>query len=151
MTLWDRWLQGACLLFALQSLGWVVWGSFDPFGWWDQMASPALFSQQPDPELVRYRSVLLGPFGATNTAYFLLAWALVTYAFPRRERWAWFAFAGSLAAWFCVDSAASVARGAAFNVLVVNLPCLVVLAVPLSALLLKFGAISPELTPGGPS
>jgi hypothetical protein len=56
----------------------------------------------------------------------------------RRERWAHISLSASLGTWFVLDSVASVMIGATFNVLHVNLPCLLVLGIPL--LLLRCSA-----------
>jgi hypothetical protein len=128
---YDAWLQLACLLFGLHGLGWVLLGSFDPLGIWDQLAAQTLFAGQMPPEVVQFRRFILGPFGATTAAYFLLLFFVLRYPFFHREPWAYAAAVASLALWFLVDSAASLRHGATFNVLLVNLPCIVILGIPL--------------------
>jgi hypothetical protein len=135
---YDAWLQLACLLFGLQGLGWALLGSFDPLGVWDRLADQALFAGQTPPEVVQFRRFILGPFGATTAAYFLLLFLVLRSPFQRREPWAYRAVVASLALWFMVDSAASVWHGAVFNVLLVNLPCLTVLGIPLFLLREQF-------------
>lgn len=64
-----------------------------------------------------------GAIGAAFAAHFLLLAALARHA--AQERWAWLTYAGTLGAWFLVDSACSAAHGAWFNLLQINLPALV--------------------------
>lgn len=137
---WDTWLVVASLLFAAQALGWVMLGSFDPFGLWDGLPASALFDGRTPAEVERFRRFLLGPFGATTAAYFVLFATVARYPFRAREPWAFAALAGSLAVWFVVDSAASLARGGLFNVLLVNVPCAAILGLPLWRLRSTFGS-----------
>lgn len=65
-TALDSWLVAASLLFAVQALGWVVLGSFDPFGPWDGLAVEAPFGGRTPAEVGRFRRFVLGPFGATT-------------------------------------------------------------------------------------
>ena len=119
---------------AVQALGWAVLGAFDPFGAYETRLARALWgAERLGDDARRTFAFALGPLGATTLGFWLLAHALVRHAFPRRERWAYRAFVGALAAWFVVDSAASLARGGAFNVWLVNVPCLVLFGVPLLA------------------
>jgi hypothetical protein len=82
---YDAWLQLACLFFGLQGLGWVLLGSFDPLGVWDRLAAQALFPGQTPPEVAQFRRFILGPFGATTAAYFLLLYFVLRSPFQRRE------------------------------------------------------------------
>lgn len=133
-TLYDRWLLAASLLFAAQALSWVALGSFDPFGLWDGLAAEALHGGATPPAVAAFRRFVLGPFGATTAAYFVLFAAVARWPLRAGEPWAWWALSGSLGLWFVVDSLASLARGGLFNVLLVNVPCLIVLGIPLLAL-----------------
>ena len=72
-----------------------------------------------------------GAIGAAFAAQFWLLAAMCRHA--AGARWAWMSYAGTLLAWFAVDSAACVVHGAWFNVLMVNLP-----AISLGALLLAW-------------
>lgn len=69
-----------------------------------------------------------GIVGATFGAHFLMLWWALRAA-PGRA-WVHRMVGTSVGTWFVVDSASCLWHGAAFNVLVVNLPCLVTLAVP---------------------
>jgi hypothetical protein len=50
---------------------------------------------------------------------------------PRRERWAYTAVFTAVLVWFGLDTAASLRHGAWFNVVIVNVPCLILLGIPL--------------------
>ena len=140
VTRLDTWLVAASLLFAAQALGWVVLGSFDPFGVWDGLAADAFHGGHTPPAVEEFRRFLLGPFGATTAGYFVLFAAVARYPFRAREPWALVALSGSLALWFTVDSLASLARGGLFNVVLVNVPCALILGLPLWRLRPLFGA-----------
>lgn len=137
-TIYDTWLVVASILFAVQALSWTLVGSFDPFGLWDGLAADAFHAGETPAAVARFRRFILGPFGATTAAYFVLFAAVARHPLRARERWAYWALAGSLGLWFTVDSLASVARGGLFNVLLVNVPCAVILGVPLLALRREF-------------
>jgi hypothetical protein len=112
-----------CAVLCLQGLSWVVMGSLEPTGWYDGlMATSQLGKPSMSAEARAAMRFLLVPFGATDAAYFALAFLLVRNAF--HELWAWQATAGSFALWFIVDTVGCAWLGAWFNVLVVNLPCL---------------------------
>jgi cytochrome c oxidase assembly factor CtaG len=80
--------------------------------------------------------MMIGPAPITRidiAGSYLLQAFVAAVPFARRERWAWWATLGSLALWFVVDSSLSLAHGAAFNVLLINLMPLVVFVPPLVA------------------
>lgn len=134
----DHWLLVACVLFGAQGLFWVGYGSFDPFGIWDGFLADAFYGGDTPASVVRFRRFLLGPFGATLAGFYLAVGLVVRFPFRRREPWAFAAVAGAVGLWFLVDTAASLAHGAAFNVLLVNVPCALVMGVPLVALYPRF-------------
>lgn len=78
--------------------------------------------------LVRYFS---GPIGGATLGQFVLAAYVARFAMPAGERWAWRASLASVLLWALLDSAYSLSAGASFNVVLVNLPCVAVLAPPL--------------------
>ncbi len=137
-TFFDHWLFVACCAFGLQGLGSVVLGSFDPLGVWDGLLADAFYGGATPESVVRFRRFLLGPFGATLAGYFVLMGMIARIPFRRREPWAFWTIATAAWLWFLVDSAASLAHGALFNVLLVNLPCVTLLTIPLVALRTEF-------------
>ena len=136
--LFDRWLTAASVIFCLQALMWAAIGSFDPFGIWDGLLADAFYDGVLPPEVVRFRRFVLGPFGATTAGYFFLVFMIARHPFRAREAWAFRAISGAVGLWFCVDTTVSLLHGALFNVLLVNIPALVLLATPLIALRAEF-------------
>jgi len=130
---WRRWLLVASAVFALQGALWAVLGSFDPFGYYTRLLAAALWNlPELPPDGQRAFEFMLVPLGATTAGYFVLVHMLVRRAFPRREPWAYWTVVGALLTWFFVDSAFSLAHGAAFNVWLVNVPCVIVMGLPLT-------------------
>lgn len=137
-TIFDQWLFIACVVFGIYSLVWVIIGSFDPFGLWDGLLANAFYNGTTPETVTRFRRFILGPLGATSAAAFFALALIARFPFRRREPWALVAIGGALWLWFLVDSAASIYHGALFNVWLVNLPCIVVLSIPLVALYPRF-------------
>lgn len=129
----QRWraLEIACWISA--ALGLVIASAIDSslFAPWRDAAARALgenTGELPQPSRT-WLAFVAGPIGGTTLGHFvMLALALRRAA---GERWVMLAVATSVATWFFVDSACSLARGAPFNVLLVNLPALALVAVPL--------------------
>lgn len=124
----ERLLLVLSALFAVQGLVWAVLGSFDPFGLYDRWLAQALFGSTALPDAAkpvwRFGVALLG---ATTTGFFALFHFIVRYALAERAAWAYRALWTALWAWFLPDSAASLWVGAKFNVMAVNLPCLILI------------------------
>jgi hypothetical protein len=132
---WRTYLLAASALFGVQSVSWLLFGSFDPFGFYTGMMARTFWgSAELTAEAQKTFSFAVGPLGATTAGYFVLVHYLVRYGFPRRERWAYIAVVAAVLVWFGLDTAASLRHGAWFNVVVVNVPCLVLLGIPLLAL-----------------
>jgi hypothetical protein len=132
---WARILEVAAWLFAGQAVTWVVLGSFDPFGMYDQRLAWALVGRDTWSE--ETRGVLrfcVGLLGATTAGFFVLVACLARHAIARGERWAVRAVSAGVSTWFLLDCGLSLWVGASFNVWLVNLPCLFVLGVPLAVL-----------------
>ncbi len=123
----------SCLL-VLQGVSWIVIGSLDPFGIYDGMLATSLLGEDQIPEvaLPTYRFAI-GLLGATDAAFFVLFAFIVKYPFANRERWAHAALAAGLMTWFVLDSVFSMILGAWFNIAIVNVPCLLLLGIPLFA------------------
>ena len=78
--------------------------------------------------LVRF---FAGPIGGATLGQFVLLAYIAKYALPAGAGWAWRASLGSLLVWALVDCGYGVVSGGAFNILLVNLPCLGLVAPPL--------------------
>ena len=107
---------------------------------WNAGVARAFYGEAEPAEAAAFRAFVLGPLGATIAGSYLLQAFGAGVPFRRRERWAWWASAGALALWFTVDSALSLAHGAAFNVLRINLVPLAVFVPPLAATRQAFSA-----------
>lgn len=136
---WQRWLLIASAVFGAMGAAWTVIGSFDPFGLYTGLLAQALWGRaQLTPEAQQMFEFMVVPLGATMAGYFVLAFMIVHHAFPRRERWAYWTVVTALAVWFVLDSTFSVLHGAVFNVWLVNVPCIVIMGLPLVMLRRSF-------------
>lgn len=131
-SFWLKYLKVLSAVMALQGASWALLGSFDPLGFYDGIFAREIFGQDSLPaDAERAKAFLLGPFGATDAGYFILFYFIVAEAFARREAWAHRALCVAVAAWFLLDCAVSAYHGAYFNIYVVNLPAICLLAPPL--------------------
>jgi hypothetical protein len=96
------------------------------------------FTQQvffPDsgfsPEVLQLKNWLFGIIGGTIVGFHVLMVMISEHAFRRRERWAWQAMMWGMISWFCIDSGISWYYGAVHNIVLINLPALVLIGVPL--------------------
>jgi hypothetical protein len=132
---WRRYLLVVSALFAVQGASWVLMGSFDPFGFYTGLLARSFWgTARLTPEAQKVFSFTVGPLGATVAGYFLMVHMLARFALPRREAWAYWTIVGALLLWFILDSAASLFHGMLANVLIVNIPCLIIMGLPLLAL-----------------
>jgi hypothetical protein len=127
-----RYLEYLCVLLALQGLGWALVGSFDPFGIWDGLAAGALYGAGDLPaEALPLARLLLVLLGATDSGFFVLLFFLVRHGIGEELAWAHRASVSGIGTWFAIDTIGSLYLGAGFNVALVNLPALLLMAVPL--------------------
>ncbi|TVR51743.1 MAG: hypothetical protein EA425_06385 [Puniceicoccaceae bacterium] len=128
---WYLWLLTVSLVFVL--VGVVI--ALAPASWffspWNYAVSRHFFGGSLPEEAAALRSFFMGLLGGTIAGYFLLQSLVVMQGFRKRQAWAWWAVTGALMLWFVVDSARSFHHGAWFNVLMVNLPTLVLVGLPL--------------------
>jgi len=123
---WVNYLRIVSILFAAMGLMWAVLGSFDPFGIYDARMAGAFFGQDTLPTAAkRTFSFALAPFGMTAAGYFILQYFIATYAFAKRERWAFVAITLAFWIWLIGDTILSLQHGALFNVLMANVPSLI--------------------------
>lgn len=129
---WYRWLLTASL--TLVAFGVFVAIAPDSIvlrTWNDSLDNTFLVGSE-NGAASEVRRFLMGPLGATIAGFYVLQSFIVWTAFRTRERWAWWAIAFATLLWFVVDSAVSIDHGARFNVLMINLPALVVMGLPLA-------------------
>lgn len=125
------WVLPACMV-ALSLSGLVfAYGTAGPLmAPWIRAAAEAGMMGAPD-EGTALLAFLAGPIGGTVFAHFVLL-ASATWFWPG-ERWAAGAVVASLAAWLVFDVSLSLWHDAAFNVLLIDLPCAGLSAVGLAA------------------
>lgn len=126
---WILYFKGVSVFLLLLGVFWAISGSFDPLGIWDGQFAKAFYNQELlSNGVARAKAFILVPLGATNAAYFMLQYFIVDNALRRKEKWAYNAILIGFVFWFVLDSAMSFYHGAAFNVLLANLPCLVLMS-----------------------
>lgn len=127
-----RVVELACWVSA--ALGLVIAVAIDTpvFAPWRSAAAAALGDDTGElaPPLRTWLAFVAGPIGGSTVGHFVMLALAVRHA--AGQRWVWQAIAASVATWFVIDSALSLAHGAAFNVLLVNLPALALVAAPLA-------------------
>lgn len=74
---------------------------------------------------------LFGVIGGTIVGFHLLMVFISENAFKRKERWAYYAMWSGMISWFLIDSAISYYTGAVHNVVLINLPAMVMIGLPL--------------------
>ena len=132
---WRRFLLVLSVLFAIQAIFWMIIGSFDPFGFYEHWLARHLSdTNELTSEARRTFAFVMIPFGATTAAYFALVYLIVKHAFIKRECWAYRAVIVTFLIWFSLDTLFCLLTGAYFNILIVNIPCLIFMAIPLLAL-----------------
>lgn len=126
-----KWLIAISLCFAAQGIVWIFLGSFDPFGLWDSLAFQTFFDGRAHEDVIVFRRFVMVPFGATIAGYFVLISGIVIYGFPTGQKWTYWTVVVGVGVWFLLDTVMSVVRGGVFNVWLVNIPCIILLAIPL--------------------
>lgn len=123
---WVNYLRIVSIIFAAMGLMWAVLGSFDPLGIYDARMAQTFFAQDALPaDAKKVFSFALAPFGMTALGYFVLQYFIATYAFAKRERWAFVAITLAFSIWFIGETILSLQHGAVFNVLLANVPSLI--------------------------
>ena len=137
------WLAIACASQA--ALGYLIVFTIDTPLWsWHQEPMAEVFWGTPDvPAAVQgYRHYAMGMLGPTITAWAVALLFVVLVPFRRGERWAWWCIAASLAVWFPLDTAISIAEAIAINVWF-NIGGLAMIAIPLAATFRDFHRRAP--------
>ncbi|MGE0784691.1 MAG: hypothetical protein AB7S26_03310 [Sandaracinaceae bacterium] len=121
-----RVLLAACGLYALVGAALAIFSS-EAFGPWRGQIAEALYGTAAlDPSVARFARFTDGILGASICGKWVASAWIVHVPLRRGERWAAWAVLASHLTWFVIDSTTSVLRGAAINVLVINLAPLVV-------------------------
>ena len=136
---WQRWLVAASVCFCAFGVGVALAPDAPLLAPWNAAVARTFYGGAEPGGAAAFRAFVMGPLGATIAGSYLLQAFVAAVPFARRERWAWWATAGALALWFTVDSSLSLAHGAAFNVVLINLAPLAVFIPPLVATRRAFG------------
>jgi hypothetical protein len=116
----------ASFIFAIVGMFWALTGTADPFGIYERLMALnywGLESLPPD-ALISFQFLLV-PLGATCAGYFLMLYFIATYAFPKKEKWSYFAVVVPFLVWFSTDTILCIIHGAFFNVYFANIPSLI--------------------------
>lgn len=126
MVFWTNYLKVISLFFAFLGIMWAILGSFDPLGIYDKMMAQSFYNQDSLPaDVKKATQFILAPFGATSAGYFILQYLITIHAFAKKEKWAWQTIFGAFTFWFILDSSLSIYHGAWFNLVLANIPALI--------------------------
>lgn len=125
---WVNYLKFVSLFFVAMGVMFAVLGSPDPFGIYERLMAQTFYDQDELPAQVsRTFRFILAPFGMTMAGYFLLQYYIAKHAFAKRELWAWKAILVAFFFWFIVDTTMSAIHGAWFNIMLANVPSLILM------------------------
>lgn len=120
-----NYLRIASLFFCIAGIYWAVSGQFDPFGLYKSAFTEKFLGlENIQKEVDLTFTFLLGPLGATCAGYFLMQYFIATYAYSKKEKWAYFAIIIPFSVWFILDTIICLYLGAYFNIYFANLPAL---------------------------
>jgi hypothetical protein len=111
-TIWQAWLTlwiEAVILFSVVTIAWrglIVDGLFNWVSFGDTEAPSDFSAGARD-----YQFLLFCIVSALTIGFMVLLLFVVGHPFRSGERWAWQAIATSIATWFVIDSACSIATG----------------------------------------
>ena len=117
-TFWQRWLFTLSVLVAVFGLALALLNHTPLFEPLNRQVDPVFWAAASLPSAaVGFRSWVYGLLGATMAGWGITLAFLASYAFARREKWAWNAIAIGLLAWYVVDTTISTVFHVYFNVL----------------------------------
>ena len=121
-------LKAVCILMITIGLFWMVAGKFDPFGIYDVYFGQFFWNSDVPPQdsqtTISFLMILLG---AMLIGYFILYFCLIHYGFKTKQLWVWKTAVLSIAAWFLIDTTFCLVHGAYFNIVLANIPTLLLL------------------------
>ena len=123
-----RWrpLLAATIGFAVFGLVLTFAATSSVFDFYAAAIADTFFGGHAPAEATTWQGFIYGLIGATFTAHFaMLAWACVMAG---GRAWVRSMVITSMLAWFCVDSATGLVHGAHFNLWMVNVPSMAVMA-----------------------
>lgn len=127
-SFWVKYLSAISIFLCIFSISWAIIGSFDPLGIYDYYFAKAFWQMDRLPvDAAKAKSFLLGPFGATSAAYFLLQFFITKYGYAQRQLWAYKSILYGFFFWFTLDTIVSLFHQAYFNIIIVNIPCMLMM------------------------
>lgn len=128
-----RGLMALSVFFVGFGIATALLGSLPPASIWGSWVGQHIYGG-PMPERGQALfDFMRGPLGGTMAGFYMLQCVLVAIPMRRGERWAAVAIVGGTATWFAVDTAASIAHGAWFNVWLINVPAALLTALSIWA------------------
>lgn len=131
-SFWTRWLFLVSVIFTGFGVLIALFPETPILALWHDFLARTFFAGDMPDDAARLRSFLFGPLGGTIAGFYVFQGFVVRNAFAHRERWAWWAILLATAFWFITDSSMSLVHGAWWNVLLVNVPALLLNAIPLA-------------------
>ncbi|MCB0707289.1 MAG: hypothetical protein KDC34_18360 [Saprospiraceae bacterium] len=129
---WQKWLTYANVMTVCVGLLVAFGGNSFLFKLHNNYSQELFFNGQDfSPELLFFKNWLFGIIGGTIVGFHLLMIFISENAFKKKEPWAYIALWVGLLSWFIIDSSISIYYGAIYNVVLINLVALVLIAVPL--------------------
>ncbi len=131
---WRRWLTYANVMaLGVGFLAAFASNSFI-FDLYNNHTEAVFFNGEPfSPEVIKFKTWIFAVLGATIIGFHVLMIFISEYAFKKREKWSYYALWTGLMSWFLIDTTISAAYGAFYNILMINVMALILIAVPLLA------------------
>jgi hypothetical protein len=131
-SFWCRWLWIASLVLIVFGIAMALLNRTIAFSTMNRSIDPVFWPAGLPDAVTAFQGWVYGAWGATVIGWGVMTAALVRFAFPRREAWAWWAMVAGIGAWYVVDTAISAAHGVWVNV-VLNTVLMVMFGIPLAA------------------
>jgi hypothetical protein len=128
---WQRWLQCVTVASALFGLLFLVAPDARVLGSYNQQVVEAFHGRAAPAAALEHQRWAIAVLGSSMLGWAILLTWVATVPFGRRERWAWWCIAVSVAAWVVGDSIVSYRAGIGLEVLW-NVIVVLLVAVPLA-------------------
>lgn len=129
---WQKWLTYANIMTIGVGLLCAFAGNSIFFDAHNTQTKEVLFAGEDfSPEVLTMKNWLFGIIGGTIVGFHTLMVFISENAFKKKERWSYYAMWLGMISWFFIDSGLSYYYGAVHNVLLINLPAMVLIGLPL--------------------